>query len=98
MPPCHAHGAPEAFAGLLAEVGFTEATAELVTWEHRVDPAEWWAVPRSGVGTGGFVLGRQNAATVARVKREFDRLVARYAIGDGRIALPAAAVLAAGTR
>jgi SAM-dependent methyltransferase len=97
-PPFRAYASPEAFAGLLTASGFTEVAAEPVVWEHRIDPQEWWAVPLSGVGSTGFVLRRQDPATIARVKEEFDRLVTRYATGDGRIALPAAAVLARATR
>ena len=50
------------------------------------------------MGSNGVVIGRQDTATVARIKNEFDTLVARYAIGDGKITLPAVAVLASGTR
>lgn len=52
----------------------------------------------SRVGSNGVVIGRQDAATVARIKAEYDRLVARYAVGDGQVALPAVAVLASGSR
>jgi hypothetical protein len=52
----------------------------------------------SRVGTNGVVIGRQDGATVARIKAEFDRLIARYAVDDGQVALPAAALLGSGTR
>ena len=63
-----------------------------------MDPEEWWELYRSRVGSSGVVIGRQDSTTVARIKAEFDRLAARYAAGDGTIALPASAVLASGTR
>ena len=44
------------------------------------------------------MIARQDDATIERVKNEFDRIAARYATGDGLIALPATAVLASGTR
>jgi len=44
------------------------------------------------------VIGRQDTATVARIKTEFDRLIARYAVDPGQVALLAVAVLASGTR
>ena len=50
------------------------------------------------MGSTGLVIGRQDSATVARIKAEYDRLIARYAVGDGQVALPAAAILASGTR
>ena len=52
----------------------------------------------SRVGSNGVVIGRQDAATVARIKAEYDRLVARYAVDGGQVALPAVAVLASGSR
>ena len=99
LPPFRAYGSPEAFAGLLAGAGLAGAAARLVSWEHRVDPGQWWEEAYlSGVGSNGVVIGRQDAATVARIKDEFDRLVARYAVDAGQVALPAVAVLASGTR
>jgi SAM-dependent methyltransferase len=99
LPPFRAYSSPEAFVALLAEVGFNGATARLLSWEHQVDPERWWAeVYLSRVGSNGVVIGRQDTATVARIKTEFDRLVAPYAVGAGQVALPAVAVLASGTR
>ena len=64
-----------------------------------MDPEEWWEdVYRSGVGSNGVVIGRQDSATVARIKTEFDRLIARYAVDAGHVALPAVAVLASASR
>jgi hypothetical protein len=97
-PPFRPYSSPDAFAALLADAGFAEATARLLNWEHRVDPQEWWQVYRAQVGSNGAVIARQDDATIERIKTEFDRLVARYAIGDGMVALPATAILASGTR
>jgi SAM-dependent methyltransferase len=96
--PFRPYSSPDAFTALLAGAGFAGASAQLVSWEHRVDPAEWWEVYTSGVGTNGVVIGRQDAATTARIKAEFDRLCAGYAVDGGKIALPAVAVLASATR
>jgi hypothetical protein len=63
-----------------------------------VDPGEWREVYLSGVGSNGVVIRRQDTATVARIKDQFDRLVARYAVDGDKVALPAVAVLASGTR
>ena len=98
LPPFREHSAPAAFAALLAAAGFADAAAREVSWVHRVDPGDWWQVYLSGVGSNGVVVGRQDSATVARIKAEFDRLAARYAAGDGVVALPAVAVLASATR
>ena len=99
VPPFRAYSSPDAFAALLAGAGFADATAHQLSWEHRVDPQEWWAeVYLARVGSSGLVIGRQDTATVARIKGEFDRLIARYAVDDGQVALPAIAILASGTR
>jgi SAM-dependent methyltransferase len=88
-----------AFTAFLDGTGFVDATAQRVSWEYRVNPSAWWSqVFLSGVGSSGVVIGRQDAATVARIKAEYDRLVAQYAVGDGQVALPAVATLASATR
>jgi SAM-dependent methyltransferase len=88
-----------AFAALLDGTGFVDASAERVSWEHRVDPSQWWRdVYLAGVGFSGAVIARQDAATVARIKASYDGLVARYAVGSGLVALPAVAILASATR
>ena len=98
-PPFREYSSPSAFEALLLGTGFIGATARELSWEHRVDPEQWWQeVYLSRVGSNGVVIGRQDAATVASIKAEYDRLVARYSVGDGQIALPAVAVLASGTR
>lgn len=99
VPPFRVHSSPGAFAALLASAGFDKATARLLSWEHRVDPGEWWEeVYLARVGSNGVVIGRQDPATLARIKDEFDRLAARYAVDAGQVALPAVAVLASGER
>jgi SAM-dependent methyltransferase len=97
--PFRAYGSPEAFAGLLAGAGLAGVTARLLSWEHRVDPERWWEeVYLSGVGSNGVVIGRQDTATVGRIKNEFDRLIAPYAVDAGQVALPAVAVVGSGIR
>jgi SAM-dependent methyltransferase len=99
VPPFREYSSPGAFEALLTGTGFTETAARKLSWEHRVDAEEWWAeVYLAGVGSNGVVIGRQDAATVARIKTEYDRLIARYAVGGGQVALPAVAILASGTR
>jgi SAM-dependent methyltransferase len=99
VPPFREFSSPGAFRALLEGTGFTDATARELRWEHQVDPEQWWSeVYLARVGTNGLVIMRQDAATVARIKAEFDRLVAQYAVDGGQVALPAAAVLASATR
>jgi SAM-dependent methyltransferase len=99
VPPFRPYSSPGAFEALLDGTGFTGAAAHELRWEHRADPGEWWQdVYLSGVTSNGVVIGRQDSATVARIKAEFDRLIARYAVGGGQVALPAVAVLASAGR
>jgi hypothetical protein len=47
VPPFRFYSSPGTFAALLAEAGFTETAAQVLTWEFRVDPQQWWQVYRS---------------------------------------------------
>jgi SAM-dependent methyltransferase len=99
VPPFRPYSSPSAFTALLIGTGFVEATARELSWEHRVDPERWWEeVYQARVTSNGVVIGRQDPATIARIKAQFDRLVAPYAVDGGHVALPAVAVLASGSR
>ncbi|TDC62511.1 class I SAM-dependent methyltransferase [Actinomadura sp. GC306] len=98
-PPFMRYGEPVAFRRLVAEAGFGEVAVEEVTWEHVTGAEEWWELGAlARVGTNGVIVGRQDAATVARIKDAYDRIVSRYAVGDGTVALPSHALLASGVR
>jgi SAM-dependent methyltransferase len=88
---------PEGLAKLLAEAGFTDRHATEHTWNHRTTVEEWWGGAVGGVATVGLVVTAQDAETVVRIRREYERLSAEYADGEGHLALPHVAILAAGT-
>ncbi|MFA1549700.1 class I SAM-dependent methyltransferase [Actinomadura chokoriensis] len=97
--PFMEHGEAVAFRRLVTEARLTEVAVEEVTWEHVVDPEEWWETGAlSRVGTNGVIVGRQDAQTVARIKDAYDAIVAGYAVDGGKVALPAHALLASGVR
>jgi SAM-dependent methyltransferase len=96
--PFYTHGNPSAFHDLVAGAGFSGVVVDEITWDHVVDPEAWWAGPRSGVGSTGYVLSRQTPATIDRVKAAYDELAAQHATDDGRVVLPARALLAHATR
>ncbi|MQA97636.1 MAG: methyltransferase domain-containing protein [Streptosporangiales bacterium] len=98
ISPFRAYGERDAFAGLLKDATFGEVRVERLDWTHTVDPEDWWAGPRDGVGSNGVVLSRLDAPTVARVKAAYDHIVAAYATPDGLVALPARALLATAAR
>jgi SAM-dependent methyltransferase len=89
---------PEGLAGLLAEAGWAEASGRELRWTHRVGAEEYWRAAADGVATVGRVVAAQSPAGVALIKRHYDRLAAGLAGPDGRLALPAVAVLAVGRR
>ncbi|WP_433331382.1 class I SAM-dependent methyltransferase [Spirillospora sp. CA-294931] len=97
-PPFQEHAERGAFERLVAGAGFPGATAVDVKWDHRVDPDLWWEGTMARVGTNGVILGRQDEATLLRVRAAFDRLVAVYVGDDGLATLPAHALLAHGAR
>ncbi|MFG2246009.1 class I SAM-dependent methyltransferase [Spirillospora sp. NPDC048823] len=98
-PPFMEYGEAVAFRRLVAEAGFTDVAVEEVTWEHVADPEDWWETGAlSKVGTNGVIVGRQDPGTVARIKDAYDRIIAGYAVEDGKVALPAHALLASGVQ
>jgi SAM-dependent methyltransferase len=98
LSPFMDYGRRDAFAGLMARE-FTDGAAEELDWDFTFDPDEWWeAGAMAGVGSNGVILLRQDPATIARVRLAYDRVLAPYALGDGRVAVPAHALLAHGTR
>ncbi|GLY92258.1 class I SAM-dependent methyltransferase [Actinoallomurus iriomotensis] len=98
LSPFMTYGRPDAFAALVGGA-FREARAEVLDWDFTFEPDEWWrdgAMAR--VGSNAVVLLRQDPPTIARVKEVYDRRLTGYAVGDGRVSVPAHAILAHGTR
>jgi SAM-dependent methyltransferase len=98
LSPFMTYGQPGAFAALVGGE-FREAAVEALDWDFEFDPEEWWETgAMARVGSNGVVLRRQDAATITRVKQTYERILASYAIGNGRAAVPAHALLAHGMR
>ncbi|MBO2449645.1 class I SAM-dependent methyltransferase [Actinomadura barringtoniae] len=97
--PFGVYAEPKAFAGLLGAAGFAGAGADTLRWEHTVDPGAWWDDVVAGTACNGAVINRQDPSTVAKIRAEYDRIIATFPVGeDGRVTLPACALLAHGTR
>ena len=88
---------PEGLRGLLTGAGLVDIECVELSWQHRVDRELWWAGATRGVASIGFVVERQAAEGVARMKATYDALSARYAETDGWLALPVTALLAVGS-
>lgn len=96
--PFSRYAEPESFAGLLAGAGLATVGTETLSWNHYVDPETWWDDVLSGTPLNGAVINRQPPDVFAQIRAEYDRIVAEYAAGDGRVALPARALMAYGIR
>lgn len=84
----------DGLARLLSEARMTDVACETINWQHRADPEDWWIGPANGIGTLGLLLESQPPDTVARIKKQYDRLTTAYLANDGLLALPTAALLA----
>lgn len=85
----------DGLASVLERSGLVDVDTGVPEWQHRVDPDVWWSGPAGGIGGTGWVLTRQDEATVGRIRAAYDALVVRD--DDGLMTLSATAVLAWGT-
>jgi SAM-dependent methyltransferase len=97
-PPFFRFSDDAEFAALLTGAGFSGVTVATCTYVHRVPSPDdlWTGVLEGTVRTRATVLGQPEEVR-ARVRAEFDRLVAAYADADG-YAIPVAVKVASGTR
>jgi SAM-dependent methyltransferase len=85
------------FAELLQGAGLVDVRVSSVSWTFTVGAEEWWnGVLASTPRTGAMFLGR-SADAMTRARATYDDLVELYQRGS-TLELPAAAVLAVGTR
>jgi SAM-dependent methyltransferase len=96
--PFMEYGRPDPFAALVGGV-FRETAVERLDWDFAFDPRGWWEdVATARVGSNGLVLSRQDPPTVARIKEAYDRRLTSFTVEDGRVSVPAHALLAHGLR
>ena len=67
-----------------------------IEWTHRIDIEQWWTGPANGIGTLGALMLDQPPLVAAHIRHEYERLNAPYREPNGMLALPTAALLAAG--
>jgi len=86
----------DAFRALLTGAGFVDARVEPYRSTLRVDPDAWWTSTLRSTPRTGALIERQTDAVQARIRAEYDALVAPYADGNdaATVQLPVAAVLA----
>jgi len=98
LSPFMTYGQQDTFAALLGGE-FADAAVTRLDWDFAFEPDEWWEKgAMAGVGSNGVVLLRQDPATIAAVRQAYDRVLEPYALGDGRVAVPAHALLGHGSR
>lgn len=90
------YGRRETFAALLGRE-FTDAAVEPLNWTFDFEPGEWWeSCALAGVGSTGLVLLRQDADTIAEVRRAYDQILTPFTDDDGHAEVPAHALLGHG--
>jgi SAM-dependent methyltransferase len=83
----------DAFTALLTNAGFVDVRVMPCRSTLRVAPGAWWESTLRSTPRTGALIERQPAAVRARIRSEYDELVAAYADG-AEVQLPVAAVLA----
>ena len=89
---------PEGFAALLRDAGLRDVRVDHVTWTHHVPRDQWWRDVLGGTVRTASRIDAQDDATTARIRAAYDRAVAAHPTSRDLVALPAAALLASGTR
>ncbi|MFG3280788.1 class I SAM-dependent methyltransferase [Streptomyces sp. NPDC048111] len=85
-------------ADLLRSAGLKDVACEPLHWDHRTTAEAWWGGAADGIGTIGQTILSQPEHIRAEIKRRFHLLSAEFALPDGQLALPHAALLAWGRR
>ncbi|HEX6685382.1 MAG TPA: class I SAM-dependent methyltransferase [Candidatus Limnocylindrales bacterium] len=97
LAPEHEFERSEAgLTSLLRRAGLTDVTCRRLEWLHRTDFDDWWSGPAAGLGTPGLIIAAQAPQVVARIRLNYERLCEPYREPGNMLALPAAALLAAG--
>ncbi|MFI0357773.1 class I SAM-dependent methyltransferase [Actinomadura sp. 9N407] len=98
VSPFMEYGQRAPFRELVRGAGFGEVEVEPLTWNHVVDPQEWWeSCALARVGSNGVILARQEPATIDRIKTAYDQIMTRYTVTADQVSLPAHALLATAT-
>lgn len=88
---------PASLSGLFDAAGLANIEASELSWAWRVDPADFWLAPQAGLAGIGVAYLAQTASVRARMDEAYADLHRSF-MDDGRLALPATAVIATGIR
>jgi SAM-dependent methyltransferase len=87
---------PGGLASLLSGAGLGAVDAGEIGFEHVVDPDLWWSAVERGVASIGAAYRGQTAAGRCALREAFVELAAGHTGPDGRLHLPARAIVGAG--
>lgn len=88
-----------ALTELLAEAGLIDVRVERVRWTVEVEPGAWFDAVAAATPRTGAVLARASSAETAVLRdRYVERALDCFAAGNGRVRLPATAVIGSGAR
>lgn len=87
----------DGLSALLVSAELRNVQARSLRWTHRADTDSLWRGAAAGIGGIGTTVVSQSPAVRAKMKSEYDRLVADLS-DDGRLRLDTEAVLAVGTK
>jgi SAM-dependent methyltransferase len=83
-PPFFQYAREDEFAGLLAGAGLVSPSVSVFAFTHRLhDLDAFWRDLIGGTVRMNALVTRQDAATQARIRAEYERLLAPYRSGDG---------------
>jgi SAM-dependent methyltransferase len=97
-PPLTRFSEDATLHALLADAGLDEVTVTTERWLHRAASLTvWWEGGLGGMARSAAVIRDASAEAQQRVRAEFERRAAEFAV-DGGYAIPCIAKLGAGTR
>lgn len=97
-PDAQRFSSDQAMAGLLAGP-FEDVAVERVGWTVTVEPGAWFDAVAAATPRTGAVLAAASGEQRAEVRARYVEVAAaRFGTADGRVELPASAVLGSGTR
>jgi SAM-dependent methyltransferase len=97
-PPFFQYAADDEFAALLAGAGLADPVVSSFAFTHRIDDLDaFWADLVGGTVRINALVTRQPPAVQARIRTEFERLLAPYQ-ADGALEVPCVVKLGSGAR
>jgi SAM-dependent methyltransferase len=85
------------FIAMLRGEDLLDARCETLSWDHVVDPEDWWSCVTAEVTATSRIVTAQPPRVIAEIRRHYDRLAAEFRTPEGALSLPHTALLATAT-